>query len=62
MQRRCREYRDVIHMLQMRGTPEFSEIAQDLYGSSDDAFYAGAPTLKDLAHTVLNIIVPFNGI
>ncbi len=49
MRRMCREYREVIRMLVARGTPEFSKISQDLYGSSDDAFYAGAPTLKDLA-------------
>jgi uncharacterized protein (TIGR02421 family) len=49
MRRMCREYREVIRMLLARGTPEFSKISQDLYGSSHDAFYAGAPTLKDLA-------------
>lgn len=49
MRRMCREYREVIRMLLARGTPEFSKISQDLYGSSDDAFYAGAPTLRDLA-------------
>lgn len=49
MRRMCREYREVIRMLGARGTPEFSKISQDLYGSSNDAFYAGAPTLKDLA-------------
>lgn len=49
MRRMCREYREVIRMLTVRGTAEFSKISQDLYGSSDDAFYAGAPTLKDLA-------------
>lgn len=49
MRRMCREYREVIRMLMARGTPEFTKISQDLYGSSDDAFYAGAPTLKDLA-------------
>lgn len=49
MRRMCREYREVIRMLLARGTPEFSKISQDLYGSPEDAFYAGAPTLKDLA-------------
>jgi uncharacterized protein (TIGR02421 family) len=49
MRRICREYREVVRMLMARGTPEFPKISQDLYGSSDDAFYAGAPTLKDLA-------------
>lgn len=49
LQRMCREYRELIRMLEARGTPEFSKISQELYGSSDDAFYAGAPRLKDLA-------------
>jgi uncharacterized protein (TIGR02421 family) len=49
MQRMCREYREVIRMIQARGTPEYSKISQELYGSAKDVFYAGAPTLKDLA-------------
>jgi uncharacterized protein (TIGR02421 family) len=49
MTRMCREYREVVRMIQARGTPEFSKISQELYGSAEDAFYAGAPTLKDLA-------------
>lgn len=49
MRRMCREYREVIRMLVARGTPEFTKISQDLYGSSNDVFYAGAPTLTDLA-------------
>lgn len=49
MLRMCREYREVVRMLKLRGTPEFPKISQELYGSSEDAFYAGAPTIKDLA-------------
>ncbi|CAN5448952.1 flavohemoglobin expression-modulating QEGLA motif protein [soil metagenome] len=49
MQRICHEYRWVLDLLQARGTPEFTKISQALYGSSDDAFYAGAPTLSNLA-------------
>lgn len=52
MQRMCREYREVIRMLTVRGRPEFSKLSQELYGSSEDAFYAGAPNLKDLAQMV----------
>jgi uncharacterized protein (TIGR02421 family) len=52
MQRMCREYREVIRLLQARGTGEFPHISQELYGSSQDAFYVGAPTLNDLALTV----------
>ncbi len=49
MQRMCREYSRVVEMLVARGTPKFTEISQELYGSSEDAFHVGAPTLKDLA-------------
>jgi uncharacterized protein (TIGR02421 family) len=50
MQRMCQEYCTVIEMLKARGTPNFSLYSQQLYGSSEDAFYAGAPTLIDLAN------------
>jgi uncharacterized protein (TIGR02421 family) len=52
MLRMCHEYSRVIGMLLARGTPRFTEISQDLYGSSEDAFHVGAPTLKDLATLV----------
>jgi uncharacterized protein (TIGR02421 family) len=52
MQRMCREYSMVVEMLQARGTPRFTRYSQQLYGSSDDAFYAGAPTLSDLADLI----------
>ncbi len=42
----------VVEMLVARGTPKFTEISQELYGSTDDAFHVGAPTLKDLATLV----------
>ncbi len=53
MMRMCREYREAVRMLQARGTSEFTKISQELYGSSEDAFYAGAPSLSDLA-TILS--------
>ncbi len=52
MQRMCYEYIRVIEMLEARGTPLFTEISQELYGSSEDAFHVGAPTLKDFAALV----------
>lgn len=52
MLRMCREYREVIRLLQARGTEEFPKISQELYGSAQDAFYAGAPNLRDLAQLV----------
>ncbi len=59
MQRMSHEYSRVVEMLMARGTPRFTAISQELYGSSEDAFHIGAPTLKDLAtlvtHTLSNI-------
>lgn len=52
MQRMCREYHAVMDMLKHRGQKRFGEISQQLYGSTDDAFYANAPTLKDLADMI----------
>lgn len=56
MQRMCREYTVVVEMLRARGTAQFTKFAQKLYGSSTDAFYAGAPTLKDLAVLLSNTL------
>jgi uncharacterized protein (TIGR02421 family) len=56
MQRMCREYTRVVEMLLARGTPRFTEISQELYGSSEDAFHIGAPTLKDLATVVTSTL------
>jgi len=56
MQRMCYEYCRVIDMLEARGTPRFTEISQELYGSSEDAFHVGAPTLKDLATLVTSTL------
>jgi uncharacterized protein (TIGR02421 family) len=47
MQRMCYEYCRVVDMLISRGTPRFSEVSQELYGSSNDVFHVGAPTLRD---------------
>lgn len=52
MLRMCREYQDVLRLLSARGTPEFSPLSQELYGSADDAFYVNAPRLKDLVPIV----------
>ena len=48
MRRMCREYQSVIRLLEARGTPDFTAISQELYGSASDAFHAGDPTVADL--------------
>lgn len=48
MRRICREYQSVVRMLEARGTPLFSDISQELYGSAQDVFHVGDPTIADL--------------
>ena len=48
MRRMCREYIQVVRMLEGRGTTEFGAISEELYGSASDAFHEGGPTLADL--------------
>lgn len=48
MRRICREYQDVVRMLEARGTSTFSNISQELYGSSQDVFHVGDPTIAEL--------------
>jgi len=48
MRRICREYQDVVCMLDARGTPTFSNISQELYGSAQDVFHVGDPTIANL--------------
>ncbi len=48
MRRICKEYLDVVRMLEARGKPTFSNISQELYGSSQDVFHVGDPTIADL--------------
>jgi len=48
MRRMCREYQMVVRMLEARGTREFTNLSQELYGSASDVFHAGDPTLSDL--------------
>ncbi|WP_194757329.1 flavohemoglobin expression-modulating QEGLA motif protein [Aliidiomarina indica] len=50
MSRACREYRDVVRMLEARGTPEFHELSVELFGHPDDVFHANEPSLVELAH------------
>lgn len=56
MRRMCREYIQVVRMLEARGTPEFAELSQELYGSAGDAFHEGGPTLADLGESLANAI------
>lgn len=52
MRRICREYQDVVTMLEHRGKPVFTNISQELYGSSQDVFHVGDPTIAGLGSMV----------
>mgnify|MGYP002624092205 CR=1 FL=1 len=56
MTRACKEYRVVLDLIELRGTPAFSSISQGLYGSTFDRFHAGDPTLGDLGRTMADIL------
>jgi uncharacterized protein (TIGR02421 family) len=56
MQRMCHEYREVVRMILARGTSDFPKISLDLYGSAEDVFHAGAPSIKDLAELLTTTI------
>lgn len=50
------EYRDVVRMLGMRGTPHFYAFSRKLYGSTKDKFPDGKTTLRDLGHVLYDIL------
>src|SRR5205085_6649150 len=43
-------------MLAVRGTPTFSELATELYGSPNDAFYPGGPRLSELGTLLFDVL------
>lgn len=56
IKRQCEEYCRATQMLAARGTPAFCELAQELYGSPDDAFYAGGPRLSELGTVLFDVL------
>lgn len=48
IRRMCHEYVLVLRMIEACGTPEFSTLSKLLYGSSQDVFHAGDPTIAEL--------------
>jgi uncharacterized protein (TIGR02421 family) len=56
MVRMCQEYREVVDLLQRRGTRDFSVISERLYGSAADSFHAGEPSLADLGQVMSSIL------
>lgn len=48
----CSQFRTTVDMLEARGTPEFSEVSHLLYGTPQDRFHEGGPTIADLGKTM----------
>ena len=57
IERMCREYSRVIEMLEARGTPEFSLISAELYGTAQSRFHSGSETLTDLGRLLDKALV-----
>jgi uncharacterized protein (TIGR02421 family) len=56
MLRMCEEYRQVVDILMLRGTPGFAILSERLYGSSTDCIHAGEPSLADLGQLLSGIL------
>lgn len=56
IKRQCEEYSRAAYMLSVRGTPTFCELAMELYGSPDDAFYSGGPRLSELGTLLFDVL------
>ena len=52
----CLEYRDVCHMLGVRGTMEFYAHSRRLYGSPKDTFPDGRTSVRDIARTLYTLL------
>lgn len=56
IKRQCEEYARAVQMLNERGTSTFCEIAMELYGSPNDAFYSGGPRLSELGTSLFDVL------
>lgn len=56
IRRQCEEYSRASQMLAVRGTPAFSELAMELYGSPNDVFYAGGPRMSEMGTLLFDVL------
>lgn len=56
IRRQCDEYSRAAQMLFFRGTPAFSELATELYGSPNDVFYAGGPRMSEMGTLLFDVL------
>jgi uncharacterized protein (TIGR02421 family) len=59
--RNCRQFEDVVRMLQARGTPQFYQYSRMLYGSTQDLLADGLTTLRDLSRLLDEILSSMAG-
>jgi uncharacterized protein (TIGR02421 family) len=52
----CEQFRLTVDLLEARGTPGFSRISSLLYGTPQDVFHAGGPTIGDLASQMRRVL------
>jgi uncharacterized protein (TIGR02421 family) len=52
----CEQYRDVVRLLQSRGTEKFGEYSRKLYGSPKDCFFDESRTVSELGRTLYEIL------
>lgn len=50
------QYRDLVRMLEARGTPNFYAYSRKLYGSPKDKFPDGKTTVRELGHVLYEIL------
>lgn len=60
IRRQCEEYSRAAQMLAVRGTPAFSELATELYGSPNDVFYAGGPRMCEMGTLLFDVLTNLN--
>lgn len=60
IRRQCEEYSRAAQMLAVRGTPAFSELAMELYGSPNDVFYAGGPRMCEMGTLLFDVLTDLN--
>lgn len=60
IRRQCEEYSRASQMLAVRGTPAFSELATELYGSTNDVFYAGGPRMSEMGTLLFDVLTDLN--
>lgn len=48
----CQQFEMTVDMIEARGTSEFSLVSRQLYGTPEDTFHQGGPTVADLGITM----------